>query len=278
MSAQSVPPVLPIAQSPAKITAEKIRMLADRKKAEATGHAPAFPVLGELITCLRLKGVMITKGDLIARLEKFNLPTNQVPKKVQTRSQVLRTLAELVDSGFVTKKSDDAVRAVYVWVDDSVSKSVDELTKGDAFGRVEMTFEHHKRHETLTASDPAYQPLIDNLMSTYADKFITVDVRHMLIDMLNDHHSVLMRPEGGVYLIPDVNKQFATNLVGFVESLGPECYMSTFTIPDTADHQVNAAKSFTEQFRAEYANRMAEIAKYKENGNTREGKIGRAHV
>lgn len=268
MSAQSVPPTMTPEEMKAAV-ASKMRVLKNPQAVANAIQQHKFQVLGEIITW-RLCGVSITIPELRMLCEAHNLPLHRVPKKIQTRSQVVRTLAELEENGFIRKINDDAVKAVYVLVAEQVDRTTDTATYN-----VEIKFEHSKKQETLTASDPNLQDTIDALMAKYKDKCLTRDVRAMITDMVSDAHAIRLRPEGGMYLIPRDNLDFAQNLDDLIKNLSLESYLTRFAIPDTVEHQTNARRSFVEDFKREYESFMLEISKLADNEHTRDSTVSK---
>ena len=231
--------------------------------------APSYPLLGEVIWWV-VSGVMISREDLIDLFEVQGFPTDVIPKKIRVRSQVLRTLDSLAEDGFIRRIVEDPERSVFVLVGEEVDSD-----RETANYQIEETFIYQKKTEKLVANSYFIQRKIDELMEKFANSFLSSDIR-LMIKGLSEKAAInasALRKEGGMYFVPDQNRNGVDRLARLLEAFGGGSYLGRLEIPTNSSNKSMVARSYMDEFKGEIEQAKKTIAALREAGNFRDSTL-----
>ncbi len=232
-------------------------------------HGQGFAVLGEYVWWT-VKGVMVSRADLTALMVRHGLDITHIPRKIRARTQVLRTLTEMVEDGFLRRIVEEPEHTIFVMVDETVYRSQESASY-----QISETFRYDKAAGTLTATNPYMQSRIDALMVKYAGSFLTHDLRQIIKDVVFSDavKGFAARSDGGVYFVPDTTRGTLDRLAAMVSDLGPGCNLARTLLPAIPDNVATVGASYMDAFDAEVATAKAQIETLKAAGTARDSTI-----
>lgn len=196
--------------------------------------------------------------DLRQRFEDHGLDSSVLPKKIQTRSTVIRAIHDLEADGFVRriKELEDKDKAVFVIADEvlgSVSGQVD--VKFD----IRNTFTYNKKAGVVVADDPAVQAKVAALMQKHATAMMANNMSIAIKKLVQRSQSLNWAK--GMHFIPVQNVDTLNKLRRLFDTFGGSARLILRSVTSAGEsRELNAAELF-KSFEAEYISELEDMIK-----------------
>jgi hypothetical protein len=197
------------------------------------------PILGVIMTW-SLSSLAVPRTDLIKAWTDAGFDDKYIPKEIRMRSRVLRVLKEMELNGFARRIKETVDEAAWALV----AEKIDQANLNIDFN-VEDRLVYNKKDKTVTVTDPAFQPTVDALLDQFGDRFLTNDIRGMVLDAVKDAGGIAWRDNGGVYFIPASRLWVVNALQKFLDAFPKSgSYVRRLNLVNTPDDRKGVQSAF----------------------------------